>query len=215
MLGLTGIADQIEPCAGAAGCLSGGVLGLIDYLWQHFGSYLDVNAVAPAVYQKRYSLEIEPEADSLARGLREASISTGLKACILGFLEEMIVYIPGKRKSFRSLFYVRNWLNCLSGIDFQGTRCEDKLHVVFEILNFNNLAYVNLRCAALLDWELPLMQKVAYLKAEKIRLVVRPFSEELSCHPDWPPMSEMIGGWIKEELLFENSGGLKKSRSDH
>jgi hypothetical protein len=128
--------------------------------------------------------------------------SRGLKDCLLAFLEETDAGATGKQFTFTSLQYIQSWLHRLSALDLEKERPEAALHSALELLDFNDLAYLNFRQSALANCALQPEEKIEYLQSEKARLTSMPFTKGLSCRPEWPSLSTLLCGWITEELSF-------------
>lgn len=202
LLDLIDLANQFDLCPETNNCLSAATLELIDHLRHYYGPYLDGGAIAPRAYQKRFTEKITYAANSLKERLLLSAVPPGLKACLLAFLEEMDVGATGQQFTFNSFYYFQNWLHRLSALDPEGERSEADLHSVLELMDFNDLAYLNFRQNEFTNCTLPLQERIEYLQKEKARLASLPLTKGLCCRPEWPSLSRLLSGWITEELSF-------------
>ena len=192
---------RISACQNTRGQLDeidAALISLIRLIVDNFNSYFDRNATAPQSYHLDLFEAMQDGNLSLRRDLACSPIDASLKKCVLDYLVQMVGPAPATRYTFGSLFYYQNFVLKLSemksSVFIKGLN--EKLAEKLISLNFNRLDFMLYQTNVLTQKS---GNDLTVLKLTRRSYQWRMVSQD-ACEPSWPSITEMLAGWLDEEL---------------
>ncbi|NCD69090.1 hypothetical protein [Mucilaginibacter agri] len=175
--------------------------GLIDFLWSQFAYYLNPNIPVAIAFRDFYIERLQWRLDQVLAKVSGSILSSDLQSCLISYLGSFLEP-RGDKLTYRDLFYLEGLLTELAGILDSGFSEEAVNQVLFQ-RNFNQLGYLFYRQQIIRNaMPADAREKFEFLASCKIRNSAVPFLQDLSCHPSWPSLFEMLDKWLAEELAI-------------
>jgi hypothetical protein len=178
------------------------LIGLVDYQRKYFRKFFDEDIVAPVAYYQNLATMLSAAIAALNSDLEQTANDDPLKACVMGYLNEMLAVETGSSFTFRSLFYFESVVIALHGLHLSKAAEKARQLIVDTLisLNFNHLGFFEYQRQQLLisTYHADLWKKLEMMEDKLIALKCMPNSSP--CYdPAWPSLNEMLCGWLNEE----------------
>jgi primosomal protein N'' len=189
--------------ANLAGLIAEKLLELLMHLRELYGPYLNDRSTAPALYLRWWQEQYEP----VYARIKEA-ISHFNKEPLGGLLDDYLnafFHAPADLPfSYHSLDYAGQLMGRLTAhLSSQQWFTPAQVEQILSALNFNQLdyfLYLQQKLKAQLT-ALPDNAQTEQLRAQLFRWSAYT-ATLIVCYPDWPSLSVLMTGWIKEEALL-------------
>jgi len=204
--GIREISDTLFECHSHPGeihQLQQELIALVDYQRKYFRKFFDADAVTPMAYYRNVADTLGAAVSMLTKELKATTVNENLKNCVLSYLNEMVSASGKTSFTFRALFYFESVTIGLHEMNLAKTagNTEHLLSDKLSLLNFNHLGFFAFRREQILvqtddtdPWK-----KLKKLQDELMRLKYNPHPN-LCYDPCWPPLNEMLAGWLTEEI---------------
>jgi hypothetical protein len=181
--------------------LQNAFLEMIDHLWEQYAEFLTDGLNAPIAFHRRLL-----HRSALKRGQLAAMLEVldpPLQNCLQDYLQEFSETEGSHLFSFAETGYFSHWLDAVYNVMITG----QALQPVLLRLNFNHLGYFSFLQKQLLQEAGKQEDRRLFLRQKAIGFLAATPPAGRAYEPKWPPLSTMIGGWLKEEIALGEMAG--------
>ncbi len=181
------------------------LISLIDYQRKYFRKFFDEDAIAPKAYYRNLIETLAPAVALLTNDLQTTAADTRLKECVLSYMDDMLNSTENATFTYKALFYFESVVVALHGLHLAKASANINQRICDQLsaLNFNHLGFFTYRRQQLLSQtdDPDLWKKLEKLQDEFTILKYHP-DNTLSYDPAWPPLGQMLSGWITDEINY-------------
>jgi hypothetical protein len=201
---LSGLSD-LYACAADGGhpAVRALLLQLAGQLTGYLKDQVGTQIIAPRIWCEHSIAALAPLSKKLITGMTGANLDPELHDLISNFIRDAISSANRRIYTFRTLGYIRRFLEELSVCDFCGKNIEDEINERLFALEFNHLAYFYYRQHQLMGAikkHTSLQERLTYFQGTRTSLLSKPAQLTITYDPRWPSLKTMMGEWLKEEI---------------